>query len=209
MRLSLLFIFTQMLAPCFAQVVTLTDIRDGQSYSMINANGTYWMLENLNFATNLSSGLTSEQNEKYNLTGRYYHMAEIDSVCPSGWVIPNVQDWINYYKFMVAEQYPTVKLEIKAFENPLNYNIAGYNNDINLFEEGNLLNLMPTGRYEGGVLNIPDVYADFWTLDEHEEFEGTTHIHIMNVWTTIHSHKHHLKPKQKRKLRKFMVRCIK
>ena len=208
MRIFILLIFLHVIIPCYGQH-TLNDVRDGQSYRTINISGTFWMLDNLNFASGLSTVLTDEEMDKYNLAGRYYHMEEIDSVCPAGWVIPNVQDWIDYFNFMVSEQYPGIELEIQTFEDPLNYNIAGYNEAINLFEEGNLLNLMPTGRYEGTELQIPDVYADFWTLDELEEIEGTTHIHIMNVWTTIHSHKHHLQPKKRKKLRKFMVRCIK
>ena len=208
MKLAKLILFLQLATPCFGQQENLTDTRDGQSYPIVDINGTIWMMDNLNFSTDLSVGFTAEQKEKYDLNGRYYHMMEIDSICPAGWVLPNVQDWINYFNFLVKNQYPDVTLEIKSFENPLNYNIAGYDTKIDLFKEGNLLHLKPTGRYEGTQLQIPDVYADFWTIDESEDFEGTTHIHMMNVWTTIHSHKHHLQPKKEKKLRKFMVRCI-
>ncbi len=58
----------QMLAPCFGQIVALTDVRDEYSYQTLNTNGTIWMLDNFNFVTDLSSALTSDQNEKYKVT---------------------------------------------------------------------------------------------------------------------------------------------
>jgi hypothetical protein len=40
--------------------------------------------------------------------------------------------------------------------------------------------------------------------------KGKTHIHIRpDSFTNIHAHDHHLKPKQEKKLRRFMVRCVK
>ena len=164
------------------------------------------MLDNLDLNTDLSE--TFDEMEKYDLAGRYYHMSEIDSICPVGWRIPNVEDWISYFKFLAVEQTPGVELEITSIDDPVHYTISNYSDKIDLFADGNLLELKPTGRVEGEVFNLPDNYADYWTFDANEEVEGRSHIHIMNPWTTIHSHKHHLKLNQKNKLRKFMIRCV-
>ena len=78
-----------------------------------------------------------------------------------------------------------------------------------VFKKGNPLNLNPTGRIDGGKFNVPDVYADYFTTDSKETFKGKSHIHIMNIYTTVHSHEHNLQPEKENELRKFMVRCVK
>ena len=196
---------------CSGQSTTLTDLRDGKSYQTVNINGTLWMLDNLDHITQNSTGLTSKQIENYrqfNLNGRYYHFQELDSICPVDWRLPDVDDWTRYFNFLVTD-YPEVKLDILSFDEDNYYtSFMNYDKSIDLFKEDNPLNLNPTGRIEGKTFNIPDVYADYWTRDPQETFEGKSHIHIMNAWTTIHSHKHHLRPNKKNKLRKFMVRCV-
>jgi len=190
---------------------TLIDARDGKSYLTTEINGVQWMLKNLEFETPRSVAVTPEQAERFKqfkLQGRYYHFEELDSVCPTGWRIPNVQDWTTYFQFL-AEAYPEIKLDVLTFDEDNHYTtFMNYNQRIDLFKENNPMNLNPTGRIEGTTFNVPDVYADLWTLDDEETFMGKSHIHIMNPWTTIHSHKHNLKPKQEKKLRKFMVRCV-
>jgi hypothetical protein len=102
------------------------------------------------------------------------------------------------------------------------------NDSIDLFGEQNPINLMSNGRVEGGEYFFYEDMADYWVKDPPnfntgdrnnrpglvhvlpKVYDGTTHIHIRSkVLTNIHSHKHHLDPKKERKLRKFMVRCVK
>ena len=84
-----------------------------------------------------------------------------------------------------------------------------YEKRIDLFKQGNPLSLNPTGRIDGGKFNIPDFYADYFTTDSKETFKGKSHIHIMNMYTTIHSHQHNLQEEKEDELRKFAVRCVK
>ena len=186
----------------------LSDNRDNQTYQTTEIAGTIWMTNNLAYKTDLSLSPTSEIINIYNLYGRYYHVDEFEYVCPDGWRIPDVDDWTKYFQFLTSQHVPEVELEISRIEKPIHYTFSNYSDHIDLFAEGNPLNLSPTGRIEGGVQNIPDSYADFWTMDANEEVSGKTHIHIMNPWTTIHSHKHHLQTSKKKKLRFFMVRCV-
>lgn len=198
---------------CFAQIDTLTDLRDGKSYRIKTISNTVWMLDNLDYEANYSVGLSEEQKkkfEKFNLHGRYYHFINADSVCPSGWRIPKTQDWIDYFNFLVKESPRKVNLEIiELTEENYYLSFANYEKRIDLFKKENALNLNPTGRIEGEKFNIPDVYADYFTTDSKETFKGKSHIHIMNVYTTIHSHEHNMQPNKEEKLRKFMVRCVK
>ena len=192
----------------FSQSGSVLDARDGKTYRTVKIDCTNWMVDNLEYVTEKSIPLNNEESDKYNLTGRYYDMSEFAMACPDGWRIPEVSDWLAYFQYIADEQSPVLALEITTVDEPVHYTMANYSDKIDLFSEDNLINLQPTGRIEGGVLNIPTNYADYWTLDKNEEAEGRSHIHFMNAWTTIHSHKHHLKPSQKKKLRKFMIRCV-
>lgn len=213
MRLILLTFTALLPAICFGQAETFSDPRDGKTYRTTIIHNTLWTLDNLDYITEMSSGLTSRQLEefsKFNLHGRYYHFLEVDSVCPPGWRLPNVQDWMDYFNYLVKDHRPKVKLEMLVVDDPTHYtSFLNYSKRIDLFKAGNPLNLNPTGRFEGTVFNIPDVYADYYTRDERESFKGRSHIHIMNAYTTIHSHEHNMQPEKEEELRKFMVRCVK
>ncbi len=230
MRHSLMYLIIIITFPafCFGQANTSLDARDNKSFETGIINGTTWMLNNLDFVTELSFGLTEDQKEKYELEGRYYHLSEIDSVCPVGWKLPDPDDWLGYFEYLSNNQTPAVTLEFTGESN--HFAFSGYSDKIDLFAKDSPLNLAPTGRFEGTVFNLPNVYADYWTLDpptyqtvSDKAHGGTNHVHIMPVvargkthihmrvdsFTNIHSHDHHLKPKQEKKLRRFMVRCVK
>jgi len=198
---------------CLAQIDTLTDLRDGKSYRIKTISNTVWMLDNLDFEASHSVGLTEEQKtnfKKYNLHGRYYHYINTDSVCPSGWRLPKTQDWIDYFNFLVKTSPKKVKLETTALQEENYYfSFLNYEKRIDMFKEGNPLNLNPTGRIEGEKFGFSNVFADYFTTDSKETFKGKSHIHIMNAYTTIHSHEHNLQPEKENELRKFMVRCVK
>lgn len=198
---------------CFAQIDTLTDLRDNKKYATKEINNTTWMLDNLDYQANFSVGLTERQKidfKKFNLHGRYYHFVNADSVCPSGWRLPSTQDWVDYFNFLVKESQKKIKLETIALEKENYYfSFLNYEKRLDLFKEGNPLKLNPTGRIEGGKFNDPDVYADYYTTDNKETFKGKSHIHIMNAYTTIHSHEHNFQLDKEDELRKFMIRCVK
>ena len=116
------------------------------------------MFDNLDYEANYSVGLTEQQKmnfKKFNLHGRFYHFMNTDSVCPSGWRLPNTQDWVDYFNFLVKESSKKVKLETIALEDENYYfSFLNYEKRIDLFKEGNPLNLNPTGRIEGGKFNV-------------------------------------------------------
>jgi uncharacterized protein (TIGR02145 family) len=198
---------------CFAQIDTLTDLRDGKSYRIKTISNTVWMLDNLDYEAIYSVGLSEDRKkriEKLNLHGRYYHFINADSVCPSGWRLPKTQDWVDYFNFLVKESPRKVKLETTELtEENYYFSFMNYEKRIDLFKKENPLNLIPSGRIEGDKFYVPDVYADYFTTDSKETFKGKSHIHIMNAYTTVHSHEHNLQPEKENELRKFMVRCVK
>jgi uncharacterized protein (TIGR02145 family) len=192
--------------------VDLVDSRNGKVYRTKVIGNTTWMIENLDYNQTNSVGLTQEQIDRFkefNLHGRYYHFENVDSVCPNGWRLPTTQDWSDYFDFLVKESPRKVKLKtIARQEENYYFGFLNYEKRLDLFKVGNPLNLNPTGRIEGGKFNAPDVYADYYTTDSKETFKGRSHIHIMNIYTTIHSHEHNMQPDKEEELRKFMVRCV-
>ncbi len=206
----------------------LIDCRDSLSYKVVEIQGTLWMAENLIFESDRSSPLSPEQEEQQpNLSGRFYHVDEIDSICPCGWKLPDAEDWIDYFSYLSNAVDQQTKLSVDK----VHIAFLEYESHLDIFSanpDSNPLNLVPTGRWEGGQYYLPGNYADYWTLDPPnfgegdrntrsglvhvipEVYEGKTHIHLrQNGFTNIHSHKHHLDPKKEKKLRKFMVRCVK
>jgi uncharacterized protein (TIGR02145 family) len=204
----------------------LTDCRDNKNYKVVEINGTFWMAQNLAFESSLSSPLSEEQRAKQpGLTGRYYHLDELDSVCPCDWKLPDAEDWIDYFNYLAVQQ--TDSLQIKLSVDKAHIAFMNYDHEINIFSESNPLGLIPNGRMEGDQYYLYEGLADYWVLDPPnfgngernqrtglvhvipEVFDGKTHIHLRTKGVTnIHSHKHHLDPKKEKKLRKFMVRCV-
>lgn len=188
------------------------DNRDSSIYNTVNINVTEWMLGNMMYKTGLSLLPTQEEKAKHNIQnteGRYYHFQEVDSICPQGWRLPKWEDW-EYYINYVLKDHGKSQLNMKTAEDPHHHVIEGFFGVIDLFEEGNPLNLHPIGRYQGGVLstNPETPFADYWTRDEKEDIPGTSHAHLWEV-LNIHSHEHHMDPAKEDEIRRFMIRCIK
>ncbi len=75
------------------------DPRDGQQYKIFEANGLWWMGQNLNFATP-GSWCYALEDEKCTDFGRLYPWPEAMAACPEGWHLPNDEEWrslIDYY----------------------------------------------------------------------------------------------------------------
>lgn len=225
MKQLLLCIIVNLPLVCVGQVDTLLDIRDNKTYHTKEINSTFWMIDNLDFVTDLSFDIPPV-NKDLQLNGRYYYLSELDSVCPVEWQLPDPEDWLNYFEHLAKMN--DMVLEFTGEWS--NFTFSGYKGKVNLFADDSPLHLGPTGRYEGSLFNTPNDYADYWTRDaptyqtvNSKEHGGSDHVHIMsglvkgkthihirpNSFTNVHSHDHHLNPKKEKKMRRFMVRCIK
>lgn len=77
----------------------MTDSRDGQTYRTVAMGKQTWMAENLNFA---SDGSLCYESRKQNCDqyGRLYDWATAKKVCPSGWHLPDDEEWTAMEKFL-------------------------------------------------------------------------------------------------------------
>ncbi|MEM7548725.1 MAG: FISUMP domain-containing protein [Bacteroidota bacterium] len=226
LKFFLVFLTTLFFQFSRAQEFTLIDERDNQTYDVETINGVSWMLQNLNLETNLSLKADTSRSEALkNLKGQFYHMDELEDICPAGWQLPKASDWIDYFIYVSRGREASIRF--KAFRE--NIEVKGYEGELDVFEPGNPLNLQPTGIYQGDEHVYKGGYANYWITDlptqkdimfeakgrsmrvKHVRviYEGKAHIHLGNPWTQIHSHDHHLEHSNEDEMRRFMVRCVK
>ena len=228
MKVLILPLFLLIAVQAFAQSDTLSDARDGQRYAIREINGTWWMLDNLNYETARSLALPEHLRDSFpDIHGRWYHQSDLAEACPAGWELPRTEDWLAYFSYISQQKFARYKLS--TFGETVQ--VHGYEKKLDLFEEGNPLHIGNTGIFEGGVFYLfHGGQADYWIQDmpsremvkadkaQYEDlnykapkelYPGTTHIHISRPYTNLHSHDHHLNPQDPETLRLFMIRCVK
>ena len=203
-------------ATAFCQDGVLIDSRDQKSYGVTTINGLTWMTDNLDLKTSLSKGPEDIERElDPRLKGRWYHLNELESLCPEGWRLPTAHEWISYIDFLAMKK--DGKYKVKTYAEDIQ--VKKFDKYLSLFEEGNPLNLISTGIFEGGKYRFPmGLQADYWIADlstdaSNEPYvkrvhENRSHIHLHDPFTQIHSHEHHLDTNDESTLRQFMVRCV-
>ena len=87
-----------------------TDDRDGKEYRYVTICSQIWMAENLNYNASSSKcyGNDPENCEKY---GRLYDWSTALTVCPSGWHLPNNEEWSILILDYVGEDFAGTKLK--------------------------------------------------------------------------------------------------
>ena len=208
----------------FSQKNVLIDSRDNQEYRVTDILGKKWMLDNLNYFTDLSFDLSADLKEEHpNIKGRWYHMSEIESVCPKGWRLPDANDWIEYVEHLSNLKGASYKMK----SHKESVSITKFHGKIDLFEKENPLDLIPAGIYQGlEFMSGGEEEVDFWINDivskkqpnENEYnlkyqpvsriYTGTSHVHLYYKFIQIHSHEHHLDLEDPSTMRRFLVRCV-
>lgn len=71
---------------------SIQDSRDGKQYLWVQIGNQKWLTQNLNYKTQNSK---CYDNKETNCTvyGRLYNWNDAISVCPTGWRLPNYDDW--------------------------------------------------------------------------------------------------------------------
>ena len=77
---------------------TLTDKRDGKTYSVEIKGDKAWMKSNLAFSLSNAKQCLLEDENFCKQYGRFYSHKEATKACPSGWHLPNDGEWRDYQK---------------------------------------------------------------------------------------------------------------
>ncbi|XOV92125.1 MAG: FISUMP domain-containing protein [Bacteroidota bacterium] len=176
---------------CFSQEPSLDsfiDPRDGKVYHTIVINGKTWMAENLAFLPKVDSPSHEFDNQPHYYVYGYYGNEikdlEKDSVyakygalynwysaidaCPTGWVLPTDEDWIELEKYLGMDASETKKyysrytgrvgLKLKK--------IGSWKSATDLIKFG----VLPGGQRYYGNVNDPNENGDFAGLGQRAFF---------------------------------------
>ena len=69
---------------------TITDLRDGETYTTIKIGKQVWMAENLRYPV---PGSMVNQDNPSKAYGRLYKLASAQIACPVGWHLPSDSEW--------------------------------------------------------------------------------------------------------------------
>lgn len=173
------------------------DTRDGKIYKTIKIGNQIWMAENLAYSPSIGEYRAYENNEKYvSEFGYLYNWQTACNVCPSGWHLPEKNEWTELIKTTVLitkkKDYGKV---LKSSEGWLNrgngYNLVGFN-------------ALPSGRGYGKITN--EVFSDlgkcgYWWFSG-EDRDG--------VWQgNLESESDYLEYGLTNKSNFYSVRCLK
>jgi uncharacterized protein (TIGR02145 family) len=90
---------------------TLTDLRDGKVYKTVKIGSQTWMAENLAFKTNQGCWEYGNDENNGKTYGYLYNFTSAKKVCPTGWSLPNYEEWDDLINFLGGEKNAGEKLK--------------------------------------------------------------------------------------------------
>ncbi len=89
---------------------SMKDSRDGKTYKTVSIGTQVWMAQNLNYQTSNSwcYNDSSSNGTKY---GRLYTWRAAQNACPSGWHLPNDNEWTELTNYLGGESVVGKKLK--------------------------------------------------------------------------------------------------
>ena len=150
---------------------SFTDSRDGQSYDVVKIGNLSWMVENLNYATEMSVCPDGDSRNCKRL-GRLYTWADAKSVCPEGWRLPTKADFEALVNAASGDAAQFHNGNSDAVSNKVG---AALKSRDGWFKKGNGsdefgFNALPAG-YRGADSKFDGIggYAYFWSATEDPE----------------------------------------
>lgn len=191
---------------------TLIDLRDNNSYTIVEIGDQVWMQENLRYQ-HASAYYQSKKKRKIRKFGQFYTNAALQELCPDGYSIPTRTDWdALFFELSVIRNINTDSITSKILEKDTNteedyvtYIMEDKSAKLDLFGPPLLLN--DYGWIQDRKRNKKLGTANLWVIDDIDN-NPNYHYHIFGHKVNKHSHKHHVIDTPDR-IRYFNVRCIK
>ncbi len=182
---------------------SITDPRDGQTYKIVTSGEQIWFAENLNYETPDSWWY---ENDPANgeIYGKLYTWEKALYACPSGWHLPNDDEWKTLEMYLGMNQSEVDKLDGRGTdEGKKMKSTSGWDNN------GNGTNSSGFNALQGGFYHI-DEFVNFgggnwWTATENDQILNGTTAWSRSLWFNSdqvyrrHYYKWH----------GFSVRCLK
>ncbi len=109
----------------------MLDARDGQEYKIFDANGIWWMGENLNFDTP-DSWCYDQENTSCETWGRLYTWDAASTACPDGWHLPDDHEWTDLIDYYGGNHYAGKYLKVGGASD-FNALLSGYRDKAGFF----------------------------------------------------------------------------
>jgi uncharacterized protein (TIGR02145 family) len=149
---------------------TITDSRDGETYSVVKIGNQCWMAENLRY--NASGSWLNPANPS-TVYGRLYDWATVmngsgssssspsgvQGICPSGWHLPSDAEWTTLTTAIGGTETGTAMKSTTGWSNGAATNASGFN-------------AFPAGIYYSGRFGDLGDATGFWSSTEFS-FDGT------------------------------------
>lgn len=127
---------------------SFTDSRDGKAYATIEIGNQTWMAENLRYLPSISGSsngsstqplyyvydyegtniIASQATENYSKYGVLYNFEAAINACPSGWHLPDNEEWVQLCNFLGGASTAAYKLK-----NQTGWNAGGGGNNSSRF----------------------------------------------------------------------------
>ena len=144
---------------------TLTDSRDGRTYSTIQVGNDWWMAENLKYEAGQGSYCYDDNQTRCDFYGKLYTWAAASQACPEGWHLPTLAEIETMVEVLGGPEIAGGKLkEVESLSwkepNTGATNISGFG-------------ALPAGRrYDSGIFAGIGYYAQFWSSTENNSKEA-------------------------------------
>ncbi len=147
----------------------------GQTYNTVLIGDQCWLKENLNYSTSSGSWCYDNSSSNCDTYGRLYEWETALTICPSGWHLPNDEEW-KILEGTADTQYPVGDPEwddsgYRGFDVGKRLKTtSGWDDDENGTDAFDF-SVHPSGwrNYYNGYFNGLLLITKFWTSDEHND----------------------------------------
>lgn len=172
---------------------TISDIRDGKQYEIIEVDNLIWFTEDLRYETNNSFKIIQENK----VVKCFYTNDQLDSLCPSPYRIPTAKEW----ELAIVEIYDVKKVSYK--KKRLNKSLIFKMKMDSTFMGDDKLKIQRSGWIEGGN-HIVKGTTTYWL---NEKGKPNYHLHFGDKSFSEHTHRENINDVEEKR-RQFLVRCV-